>query len=53
MDAHLVGVQEEVERVRYPHEGEDTDEYMLDAAAESEAEEEQSARSAGEDVLME
>ena len=53
MDAHLVGGQEEVKLVRYPHEGEDTDTFMLDTDTDSEAEETQSVRSAGEDVLME
>ena len=43
MAAHLMGDQEVVDLVRCPHEGEDTDAYMLDTDTESEE----------EDVIME
>ena len=52
MAAHLVGEQEEANLARYPHEGEDTDTYMLDTDTEPEVEEDQSMSSTGEDVLM-
>ena len=52
MDAHLVGEQEEANLARYPHEGEDTDTYMLDTDTEPEAEEDQCMGSTREDVLM-
>ena len=52
MDAYLVGEQEETDLARYPHEGEDTETYMLDTDTETEAEEVQSVGSTGEDVLM-
>ena len=52
MDAHLVGAQEEMNLVRYLHEGEDTDTHMLDTDAESDAEEDQSMGSTDEDALM-
>ena len=52
MEAHLVGEQEEVDLVRYPHEGEDTDECMLDTDTESEAGETLEEELMDEDVLM-
>ena len=53
MDAHLMGDQEEVDLARYPHEGEDTDTFMLDTDTESVEEEVQSERAVDADVRME
>ena len=49
MDAHSIGEQEGEDPARYPHEGGDTDVYMM----VTESEDELSTRTEGEDVLME
>ena len=52
MDTHLIGEQDKVDIGRYPHEGEDTDTYLMDTDTETEGMEESDEHAVAEDAIM-